>query len=295
MSNLRIFSILIFLFFFSFFVHAEIKEVTTVDQISSAFANADDKTLGIFDVDEVLVVSQEPSFQRNVFGAKDKIDFVRNLKKQFNVEQFYLLINLSLLRYDSEVFDPKMPILIQELQKQKIKLIALTASANHILLGHSLADRRYAVLQKLGMNFSNAFPCYNEIIFSDLALSFGEYPSYKKGILFTNGESFKNGLGNIAGNSKGDVLISFLNHVNWFPNYIVFVDDKIENVEDVQDKLAEKYPEIKFVGLHYTAVVKMPPKFIENKDFEAKWQALADEITSGRCSWPNRNSSQGKF
>lgn len=65
-----------------------------------------------------------------------------------------------------------------------------------------------------------------------------------KGIIFSN-ES-----------SKGDALVAFLEHLNYVPTEIVFFDDVMENLVDVQQKLKAN-TNINFTGYHCTFLEKL--------------------------------------
>jgi len=67
-------------------------------------------------------------------------------------------------------------------------------------------------------------------------------PFFKRGIIF--------------GCPKGDVLSAFLDHAQWKPKRIIFIDDFLEFVNSMEE-MAEKR-DIDFVGIHYTAAQAVP-------------------------------------
>jgi hypothetical protein len=50
-------------------------------------------------------------------------------------------------------------------------------------------------------------------------------------------------------NDKGTVLLAYLDHINYKPDLIIFIDDKAKNITSVE--LAVKQRKIEFVGLRY--------------------------------------------
>jgi hypothetical protein len=85
------------------------------------------------------------------------------------------------------------------------------------------------------------------------------YPLYKQGILFC------------LQPNKGKVLITFLERINWEPLKVVFIDDKIDNLQSVQEEL--KVKNIEFVGLHYTGALSLPRE-IDEKLVEFQYEYL---------------------
>lgn len=60
-------------------------------------------------------------------------------------------------------------------------------------------------------------------------------------------------------NKKSDVLLPFLTRLNKRPKKIVFIDDKMKNVEDLERSFSNS--DIDFIGVHYTAIEHAPPVY----------------------------------
>ncbi len=82
-------------------------------------------------------------------------------------------------------------------------------------------------------------------------------------------------------NLKGDVFLSLLSLIEQCPIKVVFIDDRIRNVEEVVEKLS-KYG-IACTGIHYTACEHVAPVYSrELADFQAKFldQILSNEAAA---------------
>jgi hypothetical protein len=88
-------------------------------------------------------------------------------------------------------------------------------------------------LWRIGIHFNGKGPAQCPIA----SLGNGKPALYIQGILFC------------AGQDKGEVLIDWLKQMNFHPKKIIFIDDKIKNVMQVQKAVIKnKYP---FIGLRY--------------------------------------------
>ena len=84
---------------------------------------------------------------------------------------------------DRHPFDPNVAVTIHRLQNRDVLTVGIT---NTPTVEHYEEEKTKA-LAKLGITF----PCYDEqdIVFTNLPMREGSYPTYRCGILFTNGES----------------------------------------------------------------------------------------------------------
>lgn len=139
--------------------------------------------------------------------------------------------------------------LIEELQNKKIPVIAFTAApGGKIGKVDSFLDWRVKELEEFGFKFKDTFP---DICFLTLAkdpnLEFP--PIYKSGVLIT------------SLHDKGPVLINFFKKINWTPKKVIFIDDKMSNLESVAQSLKGN---IKVIGIHYTAADDLPANLDKN-------------------------------
>jgi hypothetical protein len=264
------FAFFIFVLIAPIMLQANIVKVSSINEVKEYYNSADNHTLGVFDVDNVLVLSENPAFQEpNVTQHKP---LVKSIIKNLTSTQKNLFVNLISLHYPLQLVEPQTAEFIQDLQTRQIKLVALTGAFNGIIASTNVGERRHLELQRLGIDFSGSFGS-KETIFYNFPPTLGSYPSFNNGILFTNGDIFSSGIGT----SKGDLLVSFLGTLNWQPNKIIYVDDKNNQLEDVQLKVIAAFPDLLFIGLHYTGASNFPSPVIDDYDIVEQWQALADE------------------
>lgn len=169
---------------------------------------------------------------------------------------------------DAILIDEQTPCYLHELYSQGIPTIALTSNLTG-QLAHvaNLESRKSQVLQKFGIDFSASAPFPEPIIFYDLPTYRGNHSVFTKGILFANGYTCP----------KGDVLVQFLQVAAQCPQRIVFIDDRKENLQNVEQALQKYDPSIQFEGLHYLGAKDYPSPIIEEKEFEARWIAIANQ------------------
>ena len=135
--------------------------------------------------------------------------------------------------------------LLISLQNQGVVVMGLT----HRL--PSVAKASICQVKTLGIDFSKTAVWHGE--FSPEAA----FPT-----LFSNGIIFVN-----DNNNKGDVLASFLSHIQQKPEKVLFIDDKRANVEEVGNVLNAL--EVEYTGIHYTAFQKSPPVYFRKlADFQ---------------------------
>ena len=218
-----------------------------INKIKEIVQTCDQHTLVIWDVDGVFLIGTDRIFHsENLYeGLVDQyVDHIvtkyalTQEKKEWFISQLFIHRPIKLV-------DDSIPDLIKELKIKKIKNIALT----HCFVGalgsiKSVADWRINELSKLGIKFDFAFKNINEIELKDLDKVDGYYPLYKQGVLFCLKQA------------KGEILGTFLDQIKWYPKKIIFVDDKMVNLEAVQAELKQR--NIEFIGLHYTGALDLP-------------------------------------
>jgi len=249
----------------------EIKVVDSIEKLPAFFKGADHKTLGVFDIDGVLLISSEPAFQRANFIAFH--DELREMTRSLSSIQRDALLNLINLHFPSKILEEKTADILKGLQEKGIPLIALTASSCGELKGKSLADLRISSLKQWDIDFSSSFPELEEIRFTELKEHLGNVPSYKKGILFSNGE-YRKGNGNY---SKGEILIKFLTLLSFKPKKVIFIDDKRDNVEEMEVALRTFDPSIEFTGIEFTRSFDYSDATVDHEVFYKKWTALIED------------------
>lgn len=246
------------------------KQITSIEELAGYFTLAD-QTLGVFDIDETLLVPDEPAFQKpNV----RKYACAQVLREQLPLESQDLLSNLVLTHSASRLIESKAPAFIKALQAQNVRLIALTAAMTRFFGSHYLPKMRFSEHQKHGIDFSPAFPHIHELTLDHMPMCSQGFPAFYSGVLCSNGDHKRQR----SASSKGKVLCEFLKATGWIPSVIVFIDDKLYNLEEMQRTLQEFHPEITYHGLHYIGAQSINTTDINESTLLAKWELLRAKV-----------------
>ena len=226
---------------------SEFITVSNVPLLAEILERADYNTLVVFDVDMVLLHSKEPAFQMP--NLLHHYSLIAEVMADLNLEEKDLLLHYPLIEGEAETLDSEIPMMILQLQARHIQTIACTA-----ILSGSIAPEpdmmawRIKQLAHLGMDFSRTAP--NSIAFQSIQFPTyrGNAPQYQDGVLITNGEH-----GPVH---KGDALVALLKTMPMQPNQIIMIDDRLKNLENVNNSLAEiafegSYTAIEFTAAHY--------------------------------------------
>lgn len=241
---------------------ASITQTTTLEPVQQATHKADQKTLVIFDVDEVLITPKDqifkPAHKTTFYHLKN--DLMRRLPPN-KVDELWGVI---LKTRKSILVDPNVISVLAKLKEQNIKTIALTKSyTGKMGQIEKMENWRIHDLANRGINFSYSFPELGTIKFAESASGQNSIPMHKKGIVFT------------CNKDKGKILRSFLQTANFKPTSIIFVDDKRDNLESVE-KLCQQLG-IQFTGFHYTACRAQPDPGLDHKRARLQLATLAKQ------------------
>lgn len=246
---------------------AQITQVSDMKDVFAYFEEADAHTLAVFDVDMVLVQPSDPAFQMPTMKRYKSI--AKQIMKDVSDEMVFL--SLMGLAGEPILVDSNTPRLLSNLHKKGVCTIAFTANLTGSLGAiPNMAEWRICHLKRLGLNFSEHSPYKQRIIFSQFPSYRHYYPEYIDGILFTNGNA----------SSKGEVFVEFLKEAHVRPTKIIFVDDREENLKSVEEALQKFDSSIAYEGIIYVGAKNYPSIEITEKQFELRWQALANEANS---------------
>lgn len=202
----------------------------------------------------------EPAFQRP--NLEEYRDLIRKKVEHLSKDERFFLLNGMIAHSPSILIEENTPFIISELQKKGIKLIAFSNASSGNVGTINIPTTRYKELKGHCIDFSDSFNHLEEIQFKELPCTLGSHPIFSNGILLANG------------NTKGEVLLKFLEKAKWIPQKIIFVDDKLEYLQSVESALAQLNPKIVFTGLHYEGAKKFPSQKLDAKTFEAKWDEV---------------------
>lgn len=195
-------------------------------------------TLVVFDVDDVLISAKDACFRPK--RLKHLFKVIQQKYDEIPLEEHPALdekLSLCYLSPERGLIEKDTPQLIANLQKQGIKVIALThCPTGKYGLISSIESWRINHLKSFGIDFSRSFPSLGRHSFDQLANK-RPPPLYDSGVLFSYGYE------------KGEVLVAFLKHVQWTPKRIIFFDDLVGNHQSVSRSLDGLG--INYTGYHY--------------------------------------------
>ena len=76
---------------------------------------------------------------------------------------------------------------------------------------------------------------------------------------------------------KGRHSYHFSKKVGFFPNRVIFIDDREDNLKSLEAAIQKLDRPIEYQGFHYLGAQKYPSKMISEEEFESRWQKLASE------------------
>lgn len=172
--------------------------------------------------------------------------------------------------YDYELVEPDIPHILNQLSDKSYPMMGITARMAGILttpegFSADINDSSHEALLKFGIEFKTA-PQIPETIFTEIAIYGNAHPTYRHGILVTNGE--------LGGHTKGSVFCCFLDKLPTLPKTIIVVDDKMKNLTAIEYSLQKLHPEIQYIGIYYTGAYQAPPPDVEYSLVHSKLEAL---------------------
>ena len=201
-----------------------------VSSLMSLLKYTNKDTLFIVDIDNTLIESSQHmgSIQWSDYLASE---YAKQGKKTYEeVDRFVSDYWCSVQPYIKvRCVDPATPELLKKLNELGIRIIGLTARRP--------SELEYTLEQLSSVNIELS----NELMStSRLEIILDKEPAlYDKGILFCT-----------PTHDKSTVLEIFLNHIGYFPKEMIFCDDKLHNVLDLE-KLAKKRG-AKYIGVRFS-------------------------------------------
>ncbi|MGZ3632803.1 MAG: DUF2608 domain-containing protein [Parachlamydiaceae bacterium] len=202
-------------------------EIIASSQIEEISSHVDDRTLIFFNIAEVLT---------NTETSLGSSSWRRYLRSRVDSNIHDLLTLYVFKHVPSKSADSQIPLLIQSLQEQGIAVLAFTSRGRNAWYSSNIQKIDLItekVLFSLGLDFSKT-TLPPEL--KNLSIAFSNY--YHDGIIY-------------AGNTleKGALLEEILDTTNYRPSKIIFVDDKIDSLQGIEEALECLH--IPFIGLAY--------------------------------------------
>lgn len=230
----------IFLCIICFQIDAIVITTNKITDIEIEFAKADNETLIVMDCNDVLI---EPiDLVLTPVGKEIRNKVLKS--SQRTCEEMIALGSIITMQSKSQLVHPKWPILIRVLQSRGIKVLSLTTcSANKFGYIDSMSNFRLNELLQFDIDFRKSWNNVNVIQFPAKRQTLYPYPKYSYPV-FIYGMLFADRA------DKGDILLKFLGKLPGKKfKKIIFIDDKISNVQSVKNKLAQI--NIEFIGIEY--------------------------------------------
>ncbi len=235
-------------------------KIIPVNHIEDIFSYIDDQSVIVFDIDNVLI---EP---KQVLGSDQWFEsHLKNLQKQDS--SFEKALHKALLDWSRIIAITKVqPVeectvtVLKKLQRLKNPVLGLTTRS------FFLAPRTVEMLHSVNMDLSLNAPCKEEVFLKN-----GRNILFHEGIIFA------------SGTNKGKALKNFFSVIGFSCKKIVYIDDKLSNVEHLEKMCLEN--NIDFIGLRYGYLDKKVKNFnakIANIQFQEFGKILSDQEASSR-------------
>lgn len=224
-------------------------QIQSLDEFEEEWEKADENTLVIFDIDEVLITTEDHFMHPYASDSFHKA--LKKVGEKYTPEEFEGKVSLILLLPRRVLIEEGSPKLIRSLQERGVKVVALTSCPTGSFgVIPKVEHWRIAHLASLGIDFSTSYPHIGTTLFTDLQTLKKSAPIFEKGILFSYGYK------------KGEVLKAFLKKNRLAPSKIIFFDDLAENLASVEEEL--KALAIPFQVVHYRGAERFFKKLDEN-------------------------------
>lgn len=218
---------------------SEIVPIDTLDLFIEKLESTDKNTLIVFDIDEVLMRPVDRLIMMH--NKPIYAEWVKRLEAKVGKPESQKLRSLIMAQRKLKLVDPRTPALIENLTRRSLPFVCLTRCWTG---GYGIIEDtpnwRIAEMKHLGYELDVTFKDLPPKMFDHMHTDRPKkYPQYKQGILWCCDET------------KGDVLKAFFDYANYKPASIVFIDDKLHNIESVAT--FSKQERIAFYGFHYRA------------------------------------------
>lgn len=252
-------------------VHADIIKISDITILNRQLNSLNENDLVIFDIDEVVIQPVDHIFHPH--NKKELHKYYSDIQNRVSHSDMNKLLSIVNTQQKIKLVDRKIIDILDTLHKCSIPTIALTHSGTGKFgIIDDVTDWRIAQLHALKISFKHLSP-YKDQVYNQLTGKHGT-AQLKAGILFT---------GHV---DKGKVLTEFLESNHLHPKRIIFIDDKLSNLQSVEHALSDH--NIEFNGLEYTAVIdqkhaKIDPQIIHQQflilEQELKWTQDIELIT----------------
>ncbi|MEY3183111.1 MAG: hypothetical protein RLZ35_1096 [Pseudomonadota bacterium] len=232
--------------------------ILEIQHIEDILHHVDKDTLLVFDLDNTLIephqtLGSDQWFNHHVTQTKQQFGTDKSLGLSKAVNDYNAVQHRSEVR----LVDPKVNTLFKQLRDKDIKILGLTSR------GASLREPTVRQLASVGLSFESPWNDHDYY-----------YPLQSA----KHGGNAHAGIVLTAGAHKGDCLLEYLDHLEYTPTRVVFVDDRAEHLERVKASLVARG--IHFIGFRYTYLDHKVKHFDPNIaaiQFEYLHKIISDE------------------
>ncbi len=207
--------------------------ISYIQEISEAVQNADQDTLVVFDVDNVISAPSDLIGRPKARAVRRAV--FKEYEQKYGKERAIHIHSLYYLRASEEFVEKEIKAIIHGLYVRKVRAIGLTAMGTGKF--GNIDDPMYLRVSRLkekGIVF--AFENLNKRILWD------DEAGFESGVIFSGKQS------------KGQALQYFLENIaDWKPKHIIFIDDNPEYLNSIYSMCSNLG--IKFTGFHYKAAI----------------------------------------
>jgi hypothetical protein len=232
-----------------------IQTINYIQEISNVIKNADNDTLILFDIDEVVLMDQDSYRLTHPIRKKIIVETKARISREEKLKFFSAIFKNRKIRYvDDNIVD-----IFKFLKANKLNIMALTKLyTGKFGLIDDFVEWRIKELASCNINFLELSPFKHELLANHMNHDHGGIPTLKDGIIFT------------ADLEKGPVLEYFLTKLNYFPKKIIFIDDLISNIKSVEETCSKfniEYHAFEFLGAKNIPEIELN-EIIERKRFQ---------------------------
>ncbi|ABV73684.1 hypothetical protein A1E_03775 [Rickettsia canadensis str. McKiel] len=223
-------------------MHSKINKVHDFKEVIEAIEQADNTSVVLFDIDEVIVMDSDESRLTHNYRKK----LVRNIEQRLTKKECELLLSIVLKDRKARFVSQDILTIFALLKEKNVPAMGLTKlPTGKFGAIEDMIEWRIRELSELKVKFQEFSPLKDEIIIEDFSAGYGK-PTLKDGIIYT------------AEYDKGSVFEYVLHKMHYYPKSIIFIDDIEENLLSLQEtckKLKINYQGFEFMG---SAIVPEP-------------------------------------
>ena len=211
--------------------HCDIKEIDSMDSVGTSITS---NTLLIYDIDNTVFEPVGNYGSDQWFYYLHKVYRMDGYSEEEAEEKALKLWNNTQHSISVRPVENSIPNLIKDQQQRGIKVIAMTARTKE------MAAITLKQLESIDVNFEQSSILIDSIVEIERESS----PILRSDILFSNGVLFVG-----EKNGKGDVLLLLLESLNYRPDNVVFVDDRLKHLIGTEKALSTI--SVPFQGFRY--------------------------------------------